>query len=474
MITPVLLCGGGGTRMWPLSRKDYPKQFIQLTCEQTPFQQCALRFSNHSTHFKAPYIVTNEAYRFIAKKQLEDIKSPFETIILEPENKDTAAAILTATLHAARHDPKALILVAPSDHDIPDSKAFLETVKKATRAAQNGQIITFGINATHAETAYGYLKLPKHKQQGNAILPLEKFIEKPDLQTAKEMVASGQYKWNAGIFLFQADIFIQLAQKLLPDMFEHVQNALEYAQSDLSFLRLDRKEWSKIDSISIDYAMMEKIDNISVAPYASQWSDLGSWEAIWNHAEKDAQGVAVSENAHAIDCENSLLRSEDKSVALVGLGLKNIAAIAMKDAVLVVNMACTQSIKKAVEILHEKYIPQAVSLPKEHRPWGWFERISIGEHFLVKRIFVDPGASLSLQSHLHRAEHWVVVEGTARVTINHKSKTLSANESTYVPQGAIHRLENPGTQPVVLIEIQSGAYLAEDDITRYEDLYERV
>lgn len=389
-ITPVLLCGGSGTRLWPVSRNN---------------------------------------------------------------------------------DPDAMMLVCPSDHLIPDDEGFRETILRAQPAAQAGQIVTFGIRPTYAETGYGYLELAGNP--ADDVVPLARFIEKSDAETAAALVASGQNMWNAGIFLFKASTMIDAFRNHCSDMLEPVQTAAADAQVDLGFLRLAPAAWAKAENISIDYAVMERAENLSVAPYHGPWSDLGGWDAVWRESVQDEKGVALSGNATAIDCTNSLLRSESDGLELVGIGLDNIVAIAMNDAVLVADARRGQDVKLAVQALKKRGATQAEQFPKDHRPWGWFESLAIGTRFQVKRIVVHPGAALSLQSHHHRSEHWIVVEGTAKVTINEKIDLVSENQSVYIPLGATHRMENPGKVPMVLIEVQTGACLGEDDIIRYEDVYAR-
>ena len=466
-VTPVLLCGGSGSRLWPLSRKSYPKQFVPLLGDQTLFQASASRLAG----FEKPLIVTGSDFRFIVTEQLAAIGIDPGAILLEPTGRNTAPAVLAAALYLHAQDPEAVMLVCPSDHLIPDADSFLAAAQSALDVARTGQLVTFGIAPTHPETGYGYLELAGPADGGP--VALQRFVEKPDAETAAALVASGKHMWNAGIFMFSASAIIAAFKAHAPGLMAPVSDAVAGAQTDLGFLRLAADPWMQVEDISIDYAVMERAENLSVVPYSSAWSDLGGWDAVWRESVKDDRGVATHGNATAIDCDDVLLRSENDELTLVGIGLRNIVAVAMNDAVLVADSARGQDVKLAVQALKDKGALQAEQFPKDHRPWGWFESLVIGDRFQVKRIVVHPGAALSLQSHHHRAEHWIVVEGTARVTVNEDVKLLSENQSVYIPLGAVHRMENPGKVPMVLIEVQTGSYLGEDDIIRYEDVYAR-
>ena len=474
-IVPVLLCGGSGTRLWPLSRKSYPKQFVPLMGEETLFQASAKRLSGaeHGLTFAAPMVLTNSDFRFIVTEQLQSAGIDPGAILIEPEGRNTAPAVLAAALYALKTDPDAVLLVAPSDHVVPDASAFRASVAKGLDAVAAGDLVTFGIAPSHPETAYGYLELSQAPSDDGAPVKLSRFVEKPDLERATEMVAAGTFMWNAGLFLFKAAQIVAAFEAHAAGLVDPVTRAVDNAEADLGFLRLAPEPWSAAEDISIDYAVMEHADNLSVVPFASAWSDLGGWDAVWRESEPDDNGVVTSEGATAIDCKNTLLRSESERLEVVGIGLDNIIAVAMNDAVLVADMSCAQDVKKAVSALRQKGADQAVAFPKDHRPWGWFESLVVGKRFQVKRILVHPGASLSLQSHFHRSEHWIVVEGTARVTVDDEVKLVTENESVYIPLGAVHRMENPGRVPMVLIEVQTGAYVGEDDIVRYEDVYAR-
>ncbi len=468
MIHPVILCGGSGTRLWPLSRKSYPKQFTPLVGEESLFQASARRLVGEG--FAAPVVVTASDFRFIVTEQLQAVGVDPGAILIEPEARNTAPAVLAAALHVAGLDPDALLLVAPSDHVIRDPAAFRAAVQAGVPAAQSGQLVTFGIQPTHAETGYGWLELAT--ANGPAV-PLKRFVEKPDLARAQQMFEAGTYLWNAGIFLFSARAILQAFADHAPGLLPPVQTAVQQAKADLGFLRLGPVAWAGAEAISIDYAVMERASNLAVVPYAAGWSDLGGWDAVAREMGTDAQGVALGGEVTAIDCADTLLRSESDGVELVGLGLRNIIAVAMNDAVLVADRSRAQDVKKVVDALRAKGARQAETFPRDHRPWGWFETLALQDRFQVKRIVVHPGAALSLQSHMHRAEHWIVVSGTARVTVNDTVQLLTENQSIYIPLGAVHRMENPGKVPMVLIEVQTGAYLGEDDIIRYEDVYAR-
>lgn len=471
MITPVILCGGSGTRLWPLSRKSYPKQFTRLTGKGSLFQASALRLSGPG--LAPPLVVTNSDFRFVVTEQLAEAGIDPGAILIEPEGRNTAPAVLAAALHLAAEDPEAVMLVAPSDHVVPDVAAFRAAVTRGMAAVAAGRIVTFGITPDRPETGYGYLELAAAPDAAGRAVALRRFVEKPDAARAAEMVAGGRHLWNSGIFLFAVKDILAAFDAHAPQMIAPVRAALAAARSDLGFLRLAAEPWGQAEEISVDYAVMEKSDRLSVVPFAAGWSDLGGWDAVWREAGPDAAGVVVSDHATAIDCEATLLRSESETVELVGIGLKNIIAVAMPDAVLVADMGRAQDVKKAVEVLKARKARQAQIFPRDFRPWGWYESLVTGDRFQVKRIVVHPGAALSLQSHVHRSEHWIVVEGTARVTVDQEVRLVTENQSVYIPLGAVHRMENPGKVPMVLIEVQTGRYLGEDDIIRYEDIYAR-
>ncbi len=471
MIYPTILCGGSGTRLWPLSRKSYPKQFVPLVGKETLFQACAGRLVGDD--YAAPVILTNSDFRFIVTEQLAGAGLDPLAVIIEPQGRNTAPAVLAAALFVLNRDPDGILLVSPSDHVIPDAAGFRAAVARGLPAVSRGQIVTFGIQPTRPETGYGYLELAEQPDESGDPVALSRFVEKPDAERAASMLAAGNYLWNAGIFLFSAADMIAAFELHAPDVLAAVRAALEEARVDLGFLRLAPEPWAGARDISIDYAVMERATNLAVVPYDGAWSDLGGWDAVWSETARDDSGVAASGAVTAIDCRSSLLRSESEGVELVGIGLSNVIAVAMNDAVLVADMSRAQDVKLAVEALRARKAAQATQLPKDHRPWGWFESLAVGDRFQVKRIHVHPGAALSLQSHHHRSEHWIVVQGTAKVTIDGVSQLLAENQSVYIPLGAIHRMENPGKVPMVLVEVQTGSYLGEDDIIRYDDIYAR-
>lgn len=472
-VHPIILSGGSGTRLWPLSRKSYPKQFSSLIGEHSLFQETALRLSDPA--YAAPVVVTGEDFRFIVTEQLKKIGISAAKTLIEPAPRNTAPAILASALSVIQDDPEGLLLVIPSDHKLPDNHLFLEAVQAGIPEAMAGNFITFGIRPTRPETGYGWLALPDNCPTDFPLrpLPLQGFVEKPDQKTAEAFLAGRKHLWNAGIFLFSARTLIAAFERIKPDMLSSVRRALENGWADLNFFRLSPQHWDDVENISIDYAVMETADNMRVVPYSGAWSDMGDWDAIWRDGEADARGVVVSGQATAIDCDNMLLYAENQHQRLVSIGVSDIIAVAMPDAVLLVHKDRAQEVKQAVDLLKHDQVPQAETLPRAYRPWGWYESLAMGDRFQVKRIHVNPGAALSLQSHHHRSEHWVVVQGTAKITVDGQEKLLTENQSIYIPLGAVHRMENPGKLPMVLIEVQTGAYLGEDDIIRYEDIYAR-
>lgn len=443
--------------------------------DESLLQSCIRRLSgaNDVLEFSAPVVVTGADFRFMVAEQVMAAGVDPGAVLIEPEPRNTGPAVLAAALHAAKTDPDTLLLVAPSDHVIPDTEAFHAAVAKGVAAARSGHLVTFGIEPTHPETGYGYLQLSTVPDGSNDVIPLHSFIEKPDKKTAKAMLETGHFLWNAGIFIFTAKDILDTFRLHAAHLIDTVQLAYDHAKEDLGFLRLDPEHWREAENISLDYAVMEQAANLSVVPYTHHWSDLGSWGAVKQESATDENGVSLSGPGMAIDCENSLIRSESDTLQVVGLGLKDTLVVAMPDAVLVADMARTQDVGQVVKELRAKGIAQADTFSRDHRPWGYFETLALSDRFQVKRIVVKPGAALSLQSHVHRTEHWIVVSGTARVTIDEEVKLLTENESVYVPLGAVHRLENPGKVPMTLIEVQTGSYLGEDDIIRYEDVYAR-
>lgn len=472
LITPVILCGGSGTRLWPTSRQSVPKQFARLISDQSLFQSAVQLAADPG--FAPPVIVTGDVFRFMVQEQLEAVGQGASAILIEPEARNTAPAVLLAALHLAQTAPDALMLVLPSDQLIRDPSAFRAAVAAARGQAQAGAMITFGIEPTRPDTGFGYLELANPDAR-NAAQPqaLRRFVEKPDAASAEAMLASGRYLWNAGIFLFSVAAIIQAFRSHAPDILAAVSAAQAGAHEDLGFTRFDRSAWARSPGISVDYAIMEKAANLAVMPYAGGWVDMGDWSRVWLESGPDPAGNVCTAGATAIDCAGSLLRSEASGLHVVGLGLEDMLVIATADAVLVAPRSASGRVGEVVARLKQDGVSQAIASSRELRPWGWFESVARGERFQVKRILVKPGASMSLQSHQHRAEHWVIVAGTATVTLGESVRELVENQSVYIPAGERHRLENKRETPILLIEVQTGAYLGEDDIVRYQDQYAR-
>lgn len=467
MIIPVLLVGGSGTRLWPASRKSYPKQFASFDDGPSLFQKTLTRFQGEG--FASPLISTQADFRFIVAQQLEEMGQGGADILVEPAARNTAPAVLAAALRIAQTNPDALMLVAPSDHAISAPDRLCAAIAAARPVAEAGRIVTFGIVPQRAETGYGYLELADSPTQGQAVA-LRSFVEKPCTEAASEMLAAGNYLWNSGMFLFSARTIIAAFETHAAEIVAPVRRAMDQGAGDLDFFKLSAEPWMALTESSLDYAVMEKAEGLMVVPLEAGWSDLGGWDAIWREA---GGGVVADTHSTAIDCNDVLLMSQSPDFEVVGIGLQNMVAVATPDAVLIADMDRAQDVRLAVQQLRQRGRAQAERHRVDHRPWGWFETLALADRFQVKRIHVHPGAALSLQSHVHRAEHWVVVSGTARVTIGGETRLLTENQSVYVPLGEIHRLENPGRLPVVLIEVQTGSYLGEDDITRYQDVYRR-
>jgi mannose-1-phosphate guanylyltransferase/mannose-6-phosphate isomerase len=470
MIHPVILCGGSGTRLWPVSRKAYPKQFAPLISDESLYQMTLRRFS--AAGFAAPLIMTGVGFRFLATDQAAEMGLMDAQVVVEPMGRDTAPAILTAAL-MLEETPDALMLVAPSDHVITDLDAFHSAVERGADAARSGAFVTFGITPDRPETGYGYLEMSAPSGDGAAVT-LKSFREKPDLATAEAMLEDGGFLWNAGIFLMRVGDLISAFETHAADLVPVCRAAIGEGADDLDFFRLGGEAYGQARAISFDYAIMEQAERVMTVPLDCGWSDLGAWDTLWQTSDHDSEGNATQGAVTTIDCRDSYLRSEAGGMRLVGLGLNGMVAVAMPDAVLVADKSRAQDVKAVVDTLRASKIAQADDYPRFHRPWGWYETLCLDTRFQVKRIMVKPGGVLSLQSHHHRSEHWIVVAGTAEVTIGETTKLVTENESVYIPLGATHRMANPGKLPMYLIEVQTGAYLGEDDIVRYEDIYNRA
>ncbi|MEC8295332.1 MAG: mannose-1-phosphate guanylyltransferase/mannose-6-phosphate isomerase [Pseudomonadota bacterium] len=468
MIIPVIMAGGTGTRMWPASRKALPKQFAPLLGGDTLFQQTVKRLSD--PRFDRPCVISAEECRFIARDQMGAAGASNVLHLVEPVARNTAAAVLTAAL-AHRDQPEEVLLISHSDHVISDEAGFHAAVDLGRDAAAEGEVVCFGVFPTHPSSAYGYLQVDRGSDA--KVQKVNEFIEKPDAAAATELLGRGNSLWNAGIFMLRVDVALELFKTHAPDLLPPCHGGLSLGGEDLGFHRLNRDAFKRCRAIAFDRAIMEKLPSCTVVSLDCGWADLGSWSALRDHQVKKPGGNALIGDASAIDCRNSLLKSTNSEMAIVGLGLDGIVAVATDDAVLVADASRSEEVGKAIEVLNARSAPQAEEFPRCHRPWGFYETLSLGARFQVKRIVVHPGQKLSLQSHVHRAEHWVVVEGSALVTVGEETKLVGENESTYIPLGAVHRLENPGKLPLALIEVQSGCYLGEDDITRYEDIYAR-
>ena len=468
---PLILSGGSGSRLWPLSRKLYPKQFLALTGSATMFQQTLKRLALEG--MGKPIVVCNEEHRFIVSEQLAAIDCKAQSILLEPFGRNTAPAVAIAAMHLLAEGRDELLLVLPADHVIDDLPVFHTALGIARKAAEQGEMVLFGVPAERAETGYGYIKTGGAKGGLQAgVLQVEQFVEKPDLATASAFVAKGDYFWNSGMFLFRCSRYLEELQRHDPDIYDTCQLALSRSKADLEFIRIDPGSFECCPDNSIDYAVMEKTDRACVVPLAAGWNDVGSWSALWDVQDKDSNGNSHAGDVVMQDSHNCLAHSQSKLVTLVGL--EDVVVVETKDAVMVAHKDRVQDVKQLVNTLTAQGRTEAQNHCQVYRPWGSYDSIDSGNRFQVKRIVVKPGASLSLQKHHHRAEHWIVVSGTARVTCDEKSFLLWENQSTYIPIAAIHRLSNPGKIPLEIIEVQSGSYLGEDDIERFEDVYGRT
>jgi mannose-1-phosphate guanylyltransferase/mannose-6-phosphate isomerase len=470
MIHPVILSGGSGTRLWPMSRALYPKQLLALTGARSLLQETVLRV-DAAADFAPPLIVANEEHRFIIAEQLREIGVAADALMLEPIGRNTAPAATVAALHLAERTRDPVMLVMPSDHAIADLGAFRAATAQAAAAARAGYLVTFGVTPARAETGYGYITKGQPLADVAGAFAVTGFVEKPDPATAERYVASGDYFWNSGIFLFPVALYLAELERLRPEMLAACKAALASAKADSDFVRLDKAEFAACPADSIDYAVMEHTERAAIVPVAMGWSDLGSWDALWEMGEKDANGNAVIGNVVAEGTRNCYLRSEAGLIAAIGV--EDLVVVETDDAVMVAPKGRTQEVKQLVGRLLAERREEADALSTVHRPWGTYRSLHHGHRVQVKHIMVRPGGKLSLQMHHHRAEHWVVVQGTAKVVRGNEELMLTENQSTYIPLGTAHRLENPGKIPLHLIEVQSGSYLGEDDIVRFEDHYGR-
>ncbi|WP_304529196.1 mannose-1-phosphate guanylyltransferase/mannose-6-phosphate isomerase [Dyella sp. AtDHG13] len=469
MLIPLILSGGSGTRLWPVSRRNLPKQFLSLTGQGTLFQQTIAR-TRLLPDIGSPIVVASEDHRFLAAEQLLESGVENATIVLEPMGRNTAPAIALGALKAIERDAEALLLVLPADHLIGDAESFIQAVKLALPAAEAGWLATFGIRPDRPETGFGYIR--RAESIGDGAFRVAQFVEKPALATAESYVADGGYDWNSGMFLFKASRYLEELGQHAPEMLDAVRKAHASAKVDLDFVRIDAELFSKVPDNSIDYAVMEKTQRAAVIPVKCDWSDIGSWSALWLAGVRDAQGNLREGDTITVDTTNSLLRSHDRHL-LATVGVDDLIVVTTPDATLVAHRDAAQDVKRVVDELKAAGRTEHSLHRVVRRPWGSYDSLESAERFQVKRIIVKPGAALSLQKHHHRAEHWIVVSGTAEVTCDDRTFLLGENQSTYIPLGSVHRLRNPGKVPLEIIEVQSGSYLGEDDIVRLEDVYGR-
>jgi len=469
MIIPVILSGGSGTRLWPISRKGYPKQFLPLSDSgKTLLQETVLRLPDCAD----PIVVCNQAHRFVIAEQLQQIQQTPLDIILEPVGKNTAPAVAIAALRALENDPDAILLILAADHVIKQQAAFHTAIEKAQVLAEQDYLVTFGIPANQPETGYGYIQHGERLDQCEDCYTIHQFVEKPDSATAERYVSSGEYDWNSGMFMFKAKRFLQELAQFAPDMLTACEQSFQTAQRDLDFLRLDEQQFAACPEDSIDYAVMEKTHAAAVVRMDAEWSDVGSWSALWETLDKDSNDNVMRGTVFTQDCQRAYLHADHRIIT--ALGVSDIVVVETPDAVMVASLEAAQDVKKVVKQLQQAGRTEATSHRKIYRPWGNYDCIDKGHRYQVKRIVVKPGETLSTQQHHHRAEHWIVVKGTANVTLDDKQFLLTENQSTYIPIGTVHALANPGKILLEMIEVQSGSYLGEDDIVRLLDAYGRV
>ena len=482
-VTPVILCGGSGTRLWPLSRTGFPKQFLCLTGNESLFQQAAQRLAalgNDSIQVAAPVLVSGEDHRFLASEQLREVGIALGSALLEPVGRNTAPALTLAALAAVQNGQDPVLVVTPADQTIAKPAAFTAAVQEAIAQAEQGNIVILGVTPDKPETGYGYIQVQRHCEElsDDSIQPIavQAFVEKPDLQTAQQYLSEGDYYWNAGMFVLKASVWLAAIEQFAPNILQATRTAWAARKTDGAFVRPDKAEFEAIPSESVDYAVMEHCPDssfpIQMVPLDAGWSDLGAWDAVWQVQPKDEHGNAHVGDVLRTDSQNTLVYASSRLVALVGVS--ELVVVETADAVLVTSKSRSQDVKQIVDQLTAQKREEHTLHRKVHRPWGWYDSIDEGGRFKVKRIQVKPKASLSLQKHHHRAEHWIVVTGTAEITNGDQVLTLTENQSTYIPLGVVHRLVNPGTIPLEIIEVQSGSYLGEDDIVRFEDTYGRA
>lgn len=474
---PIILCGGSGTRLWPLSRTGFPKQFLCLTGKESLFQQAALRLvslGNADTKVAPPIIVTGEDHRFLASEQLREIGVELGCALLEPVGRNTAPALTLAALAALENGADPVLVVTPADQTVVNADAFTAAMQSAVAEAANGTIVILGVTPDKPETGYGYIQI-NHAEANAGARTVRRFVEKPDASTAQAYLNEGGYYWNAGMFVLKASVWLKALEQFRPDILQATQAAWDKRSADSAFVRPGKAEFTAIPSESVDYAAMEHCPGsnfpIKMVPLDAGWNDLGAWDAVWNVLPKDEAGNAHLGDVLTTDSRNTLVHATSRLVSLVGV--ENLIVVETPDAVLVADKTRSQDVKHIVTQLQKTKREEHTLHRKVHRPWGWYDSIDEGDRFKVKRIQVKPGASLSLQKHHHRAEHWIVVKGTDEITNGEKVLLLTENQSTYIPLGEVHRLANPGTIPLEIIEVQSGSYLGEDDIVRFEDTYGR-
>jgi len=477
-VLPVIMAGGSGTRLWPLSRAGYPKQFLVLTGETTLFQQAADRvaqLAGDEVQVASPVVVGNAEHRFMVLEQLRELGMDSTAVILEPSGRNTAPALTLAALQAQEQGDDPVLVVTPADQTVADQAAFAVALRNAVRGAAEGSIVILGITPDRPETGYGYIRV-EPGAVGPELAAVAQFVEKPNLPTAERYLAEGGYYWNSGMFVLKASVWLKALQAFRPDILEATKASWDAKRADAKFVRPGKKEFEQVPAESVDYAVMERCPgsafDIRMVPLAAGWNDLGAWDAVWQVAGKDSAGNAFVGDVMMEDSRNTLVHASGRLVSTVGVD--NLVVIETADAVLVADAARSQDVKKIVSKLAADGRGEGLLHRKVHRPWGWYDSIDAGPRFQVKRIMVRPGASLSLQMHHHRAEHWIVVTGTAEVTCGEKKILLTENQSTYIPLGEVHRLSNPGKVDLEIIEVQSGSYLGEDDIVRYEDTYGRT